>query len=262
MDLVLVQKLLLLLGVMNYVAMIGFCLRKLSFRRSMAPVFFTFALVSGLMSSLYWLAYDLLRPELRMPFAANEFGEMGLFLLVAASLNAVFRGRFADARREMLCAALFIAASAVLWILWSGEWLEDVLTALCYGYFLCVCARSLKLSRALSRREWLLLAGFSALLLVLQGLTFILPGFWSSAADYSAYAVMFTVLIYGIGKLIRALLRGGNPRGQYALAASVWAWAVSTMYMSADPFYQAVQVVFIGAMPLMLIALRREEAAA
>ena len=262
MDYALMQKLLIVLGIATNSVLVGFCLRKLSFRRSMAPVFFTFALVSGLMSSLYWLAYDLLRPEVRMPFAANEFGEMGLFLLVAASLNAVFRSRFADARREMLCTAFFILVSTLFWFLWSGEWLEDILTGLCFGYVMCVCARSLKLSRALSRREWVLLAGLAALLLVLQGLTFLLPAPWSSAADCCAYAVMFTVLIYGFIKLLRAVLRGGNPRGQFALAASVWAWSVSTMYMSADPFYLVAQLGFLGAVPLMLVALRREEAEA
>ena len=262
MDPVLIQKLLILLGVAADVAVIALSLRKLSFRRSMAPVFFTFAVVSGLMSSLYWLAYDMLRPELRMPFAANEFGEMGLFLLVSASLNAVFRSRFFAARREMLCAALFTAASTVFWILWSGEWVEDILTGLCFGYFLCVCARSLKLSGALSRREWILLACFAAMLLALQGLTFVLPASWSAAADCCAYAVMFTVLLYGVGKLIRALLRGDDPRGQYALAASVCAWSLSTMYMSADLYYLAAQLAYIGSIPLMLLALRREEAEA
>ena len=262
MDLVLAQKLLLLFAIANYVAMIGICLRKLSFRRSMAPVFFTFALVSGLMSSLYWLAYDLLRPELRMPFAANEFGEIGMFLLAAATLNAVYRSRFSAARREMLCAALFAAASTVLWILWSGEWVEDILTGLCYGYLLCVCARSLKLSGALSRREWRLLAGFAAALLALQGLTFVLPAPWSAAADWGAYAVMFTVLLYGFGKLVHVLLRGKDPRAQFALAPSVWIWAIGTMYMSAGLFYLAAQLAFICSVPLMLVALRREEAEA
>ena len=262
MDYALIQKLLIILGIMSNCVMIGFCLRKLSFRRSMAPVFFTFALVSQLMSGLYWLTYELLRPERRMPFAANEFGECGTFLLLAAALNAVFRGRFSAARREMLCTAFFVAVSTLFWFLWSGEWVQDILTGLCFGYFMCVCARSLKLSRALSRREWRLLAGFAAALLALQGLTFLLPAPWSTAADYCAYAVMFTVLIYGVGKLIRALVRGGNPRGQFALAVSVWAWSVSTMYMSADPFYLAAQVAFLGTVPLMLIALRREEAEA
>jgi hypothetical protein len=262
MDLYVSEKLLILVGVVLNVVLIVVCLRKLSFRRSMAPVFYLFALVSLLMSGLYWLTYEFLRPETRMPFAANEFGEGGGFLLTAAALNAVFRSRFSAARREMLCTAFFIAGSVVLWIAWSGEWLQDILAGLCFGYFLCVCARSLKLSRVLSRLEWCLLAGFAAALLILQGLTFVLPGIWSAAADYCAYAVMFAVLAYGLVKLIRALLRGGTPRGQFALGLSVWAWSVSTMYMSAGLFYLAASLIYIVCQPLILIALRREEAEA
>lgn len=127
MELSTLQNLLSILSCVELTVLIAISVGRLSFRRSMAPVFFTFALVSLLMSGLYWLAYDLLRPDTRMPFAANEFGEIGGFLLLASALNAVFRGRFADARREIVCAAVFAAASTALWIGWSGEWVEDVL---------------------------------------------------------------------------------------------------------------------------------------
>ena len=262
MDLIVPEKLLILAGILMNVVLIVICLRKLSFRRSMAPVFFTFALVSLLMSGLYWLTYELLRPDARMPFAANEFGESGAFLLMAAALNAVFRGRFSAARREMLCAALFMAGCVVLWIAWSGEWLQDLMSGLCYGYFFCVCARCLKLSGALSRREWRILACLAVLLLGLQGLTFLLPVPWSAAADYGAYAVMFAVLGYGMVKLIRALLRGGDPRSQFALVLSVWAWSVTTMYMSAGLFYLAASLCYVVCLPLIFTALLREEAEA
>ena len=261
MDLSLVQILMCVFGCAELAVLIGLCVRGLSFRRSMAPVFFTFALVSLLVSTLYWLAYDLLRPETRMPFAANEFGEIGGFLLLASTLNAVFRGRFAAARREIFCAAVFAAACTALWIGWSGEWVEDVLAGLSFGYLLCVCVRSLKQSGALSRTEWRLLGGLAALLLGLQGLTFLLPAPWRSCADYGAYLVMFAVLGYGIVKLLLALRRGRDAAAQFALAVAFCTWTLSTMYMSAGVFYLAAQLCYTCSIPLMLIALRREEAA-
>ena len=94
----LLEMLPILLGSLELTVLIVLCLRSFSFRRSIAPVFFTFGLASYLISNVYWVAYDLLRPETRMPFAANEFGEIGLFLLLASTLNTVFRGRFAAAR--------------------------------------------------------------------------------------------------------------------------------------------------------------------
>ena len=262
MELSTLQNLLSILSCVELTVLIAISVGRLSFRRSMAPVFFTFALVSLLMSGLYWLAYDLLRPDTRMPFAANEFGEIGGFLLLASALNAVFRGRFADARREIVCAAVFAAASTTLWIGWSGEWVEDVLVGLSFGYYLCVRVRSLKQSGALSRLEWRALGVLALLLLLLQGMTFVLPEPWPSGADYGAYAVMFSVLVYGLIKLIHTLRRGRDAAAQFALVAAVWAWSVSTMYMSTDFFYLAAVLSYLCCTPLMLVALHREEATA
>ena len=249
------------LAITVHVVLIVICVRSLSFRHSMAPVFFTFALVSNLMSLLYWLAYDLLRPDARMPFAANEFGEIGSFLLLASTLNTVFRGRFAQARREIFCTGLFAAASAALWIAWSGEWLQDILVGLSFGYLLCVCVRSMKQAAVLSRREWRLLGTAAALLLLLQGLTFALPEPWNGRVDYAAYAVMFLVLAWGFRRLIPTLLRREDPYAQLGLALFCWCWAVSTMYMSSGGFYLAANFASVCCTPLALLALHREEAA-
>ncbi len=248
------------LGCLELAAVSVLCVRKLPFRRSIAPVFFLFAMVSYLISTAYWAAYDLLLPDTRMPFAANEFGEIGLFLLLASMLNAVFRGRFAFARWETLCAAIFAAASVVLWIAWSGEWLEDVLVGVSFGDLLCVCARSLKQSKALSGIEWRLLGLLVLLLLLLQGGTFFLPSALAAAADYGAYGVLFFIQLYALGKTIRAIRRKQDPALLTALAVSCFAWAISTMYMSAGFFYVAAQICTLIAPVLMLIALQREEA--
>lgn len=260
MDLSVIGSAVTILGCAVFTVLIAACARSLSFRRSMAPVFFTFALVSNLMSGLYWVAYDLLRPDTRMPFAANEFGEIGAFLLLASALNAVFRGHFAAARKEIVCAAAFAAACAALWIGWSGEWLEDVLIGLSFGYLLCCCVRSLKQSAALSRIEWGLLGAAAAVLLLAQGLTFLLPEPWRSAADYGAYAVMYAVLVLGGVKLILALRRDQNRAAVFAISVFCFAWAISSMYMSTGIFYLAGQLSQIAAAPLMFLALRREEA--
>ena len=260
MDLLLMEKLLFILGAAVYAVLIVRCVQRLSFRRSMAPVFFTFGLVSCMMSGLYWLAFDFLRQQTRIPFAANVFGEIGYFLLLAASLNVVFRGRFGAARREIVGAAVFTACSTALWIAWSGAVVEDLLVGVCFGYLLCVCVRSLKQSGILSRVEWGLLAGYACVVLLLQGLTFVLPKPWNTVADYCAYAVLFTALLSCLGKLIRAVVRKRNPAGQFALAVSCEALAISTMYMSAGLFYLAAQLIMTLTLPLALVALRREEA--
>lgn len=234
--------------------------RRLPFRRSMASVFFTFALVSLLMSSLYWLAYDLLRGDARMPFAANEFGEIAAFLLLASTLGAVFRGRFVEARAETVLAGLFAACSAVLWIAWSGEWLEDILVGLAFGYYLCACVRALKQTGALSRAEWIVLGTLAGFLLLLQCATFVLPADRKTAADLTAYCVMFAALAFLLRKLADCLFHRRGAERLLALSFSVFGWAASTMYMSTGIWYMIALLCSILILPLMLLSLRREEA--
>ena len=201
------EMLLSILGSLELAAVIVLCVRRLPFRRSIAPVFFTFA----------------------------------------------------AARVEMLCAGVFAAASVALWIAWSGEWLEDILVGFCFGYFLCVCACSLKQSGALSRTEWRLFGLLVLLLLLLQGGTFFLPPVPAAAADYAAYGVMFFVMLYALGKTILAVRRKIDPAALFALSASCYAWAESTMYMSAGLFYVAAELCSLICPALLFIALRREE---
>ena len=76
-------------------------------RNKLSIVFFTLAIASILLSDLYWLAYDILRPETRMPFAANEISEWALFLLLGATIKVSDGNRYGIAKIEKLCAVIF-----------------------------------------------------------------------------------------------------------------------------------------------------------
>ena len=124
-------------------------------KREARTVLFAFAVASVLLSNLYWLAYDILRPGTRMPFAANEIGEWALFLLLGAAVRT--QPEVHSAKREVFCAALFTAANVALWIAWSGEWIQDILTGAAFGYFLCMLAAQLRQEEAFPVWEWRLL---------------------------------------------------------------------------------------------------------
>ena len=49
--------------------------------RSMMVVFFLFAMITFLVNNTYWIAYDLMLPDVRMPFSADELGEAAFMLL-------------------------------------------------------------------------------------------------------------------------------------------------------------------------------------
>ncbi len=50
-----------------------------SSKEPMITALFMFAMVSFMLAVAYWLAYNLIRPDGRMPFAANEIGEIAFF---------------------------------------------------------------------------------------------------------------------------------------------------------------------------------------
>ena len=110
-------------------------------KQTVVVAFYAFAIACSLFSTVYWTAYDLLRPEERMPFAANEICEMALFLLLASSLRAALPRRI-PLGKAALPAALFAAANTALWIAWTGEWMQDILTGLSLGWLLCVLIAS------------------------------------------------------------------------------------------------------------------------
>lgn len=114
-------------------------------------VFFAMAVSSLMLSEIYWLVYDSLRPDIRMPFAANEVSEWAFFMLLGVSLSSRSKLVFSESKKEMFGAVLFAAANVALWIGWSGEFIQDILTGFVYAYFLGVLVTKIKNEGVLNR---------------------------------------------------------------------------------------------------------------
>ena len=227
--------------------------------RSLRMVFFAFAVACALLSNFYWLAYDILRPGTRMPFAANEIGEWALFLLLGASLR--IESRLSHAKWEMLCAALFAAANAALWIAWSGEWVEDILTGAAFGYFLCCLVAMIKQEGAFSVREWRLLGAACLVLIAAQTATFSAPDTMRRPLDLFCYILLFAVAAFLLLRAIWELRSGGQAPLAVCRTFAAFAWGVAAMYMSAGGFYIAALLLTTLCWPMLLLALRKEAAA-
>ena len=74
------------------------------------PFMFVLAMVSYLLSDLYWIAYDLLKPDTRMPIACNEIGECAIILLLSAGLDSLI-GDKKKIAGEIVFAFLFYDAN-------------------------------------------------------------------------------------------------------------------------------------------------------
>lgn len=225
--------------------------------RFLSVVFFIFAIACSLLSSLYWIAYDILRPDTRMPFAANEIGEWAMFLLLAASLQKAWPEQRA-AGWETVCSVFFILANTVLWIIWSGEWLQDILTGLSLGWLACICARSLRQSGALSVPEWCGLGCVSIMTLSAQYLILYLPEAMEAPLNLFTYALLFAGNVYFILRTVLSLRDSRAPAEQgMAFANSAFAWGSVTLYMSGGAFYNIVAVLMNFFFLLMLFPLQK-----
>lgn len=226
--------------------------------RSMVPVFFYFANISMLINGIYWLIYDLQRPGIRMPFAANEFGEAAFLLLFASVLTSMFGDRLKREVKVILPCILFVTASACLWYAWSGEWVQDIITGLAFCYFLSISVMSVKAAEAFSRIEWRVFAAAAAALITGQTLTLLVPDVLKRQVDLCCYLLMFAVLIYLTSKCVGAIRKDASAEKLTALAMAYYVWSVSTMYMSSGMWYIFADLISTIAIVCIFIGIRKE----
>ena len=221
-------------------------------------VFYGFALNSFLLSDLFWIVYTVLRPDIRMPFAANEFGEYAFFLLFAAALAYVFRSD-KRATKEAIFAVLFVAANTALWYGWSGELIQDALTGFCLGYLSYIAVNSAKHCNALKTSEWISIGVVSVLLVFMQALTFFVPERPAYIIDKCCYVLIFLGILFFIVKSVLAILYLKNDSKQSLCIVSIGlAWTIISLYMSSGIFYAIVLNFVTLFMPFTYIAVRRE----
>ena len=125
--------------------------------RNLPSVHMAFCLTLWLLGNIYWLIYDLIRPESRMPFAANEIGEAAAFLMMAAIINSVVISVAYPSAVYTVSAILFGIGNVALWITWSGEWIQDIFIGTFYTWFLLSLVRALVNEKTLRTWEWVLL---------------------------------------------------------------------------------------------------------
>lgn len=208
-----------------------------AYKKSLTPVFLAFSLALWLFTDLYWLIYDLIRQNARMPFGANEFGEAAVFLTLAAALSATVSHGFYEAKAQAVGAVVFAACNMALWIAWSGEWLQDTLVGASFGYLLYTIACSLKAQRALRRGEWTLLGLACALLILAQTTTFFAEAGMKKTLDAACSVLLSVGVAYWGLKLLQARKKGLRHRTLLCLAYGLTAWIIMAKYMSEGMIY-------------------------
>ena len=225
--------------------------------RSITAAFFTLSACGMLLSYIYWLAYELLRPDIRMPFAANEVGEMAVYLLQASMLVTVFGNERLDSCKETVFGVAFQLVCVALWIGWSGEWVQDILAgfAMCYMVFMAV--KALVVSGAFTREEWQFQGIALGLLAVLQGLTFMFEGTMHTTLDVICYVLIFGICLFYGAVTIRAFRNKADKGVLLSLSSISFIFGLNAMFMSDEPMYFVAELFCNVMYVLISVAVRR-----
>jgi len=224
--------------------------------RNLTTVFMSFYFALWLLTDLYWLVYDLMRPDMRMPFAANEIGEAAMFLMGAATINSAVKHRTRLPMGYLAGIHLFAISNVVLWILWSGEIVQDIIVGTVIIWFFYSIVQALRWSQAFCGREWIVLAVLCTALIISQGLTFIVPEDARDIPDLCAYIIMIAGIVFFAYAFFRAY-REKLPYAQLFLSFALSVWITVSKYMSGGNWYNLFLTLETIGFPLWYITVRK-----
>ena len=213
------------------------------------PFFFMLAMTSFLLSNMYWIAYDVLKPDTRMPIAANEIGECAMILLLSSGLDVVLKDK-KKIPAEIVFTFLFIGANIVLWIAWSGEWLQDVLFGIPYIYFLWLLIRGIRSRGVLTWKELWFAAMMGVSVLILQIPLLIAKGTLFELAKIVCVALMFTLMGWLGVKSFRSK--------DFFVTTAFFLWTELVMFLTSGVYYYLAFSSNVLVLPLMYVSMKRE----
>ncbi len=225
-------------------------------------IFAALSTATLMISTLYYVTHSFLREGMRVPFAANDIADFGTFLLMSAALRSFLgtgRGRF---RGVMLGAAAFAVANTVLWICWSGEWVRDILGGLSFGYFICVCIRSVYLTEAMGRRERVFMWVLCAVLVAVQAAVLLTPEPLCRVLDTAGYVLLSLADALLMIRILLSFRAGRSSDAALSLSYTGFCWNAVAMYMSAGVFYTVFANLMTLYAFLMLLAAGKKVKAA
>jgi len=225
--------------------------------RALVVVFLTFFFSLWLLSDLYWVIYDFIRPNSRMPFAANEIGEASVFLLESAVLCSAINIRPASGGKQAVGALLFAACNIALWIAWSGEWIEDILIGVIFAYLLYNSACSLKILGALKTAEWISVGIAGFLLIVVQAMTFFTKNETKTLLDTTGYLLLTAGIFFWALKLFLSWKNHRPPVELLCLGIALLAWELTAKYMSDGYWYILFMTAETICMPFLYLSVRK-----
>ena len=230
-------------------------------RNKLLPVFFTFAMISFLLTDLYWIVYNFLRPDTRNPIAANEIAELATLLLLSATLENLIRdkGRFNKLSVTILAySTVFIGVNIALWIIWSGEWAKDIIFGIPYIYLMYLVSDGIVRTKAMDLKHSLtvLILSFAVLFMLIA--TLISSGTLYVAATVASFICAYVIFGYTFGKCIGFMTKPDEGVRTVLMAVGAFEWALLITYISDGWMYIVAGVAVTSTIILMCLAYKKE----
>ena len=229
-------------------SVIAAMIRKTGRRMGLFAAFFTFAMIALALEDIYWITYDFLRPDTWMPFAADEFAGSAAILLLGAALATKVDKDLETKRSELVFSVLFMAGCALLWIAWSGEWIQDIVFTAPYVYFLYVVIRGLRGTGSLERWQTYLAVVICAAVIILDAVAL----FVSEQAAGLLYNLNY-VILNGTTILLFVKVLRSKSRPLF-LSFALYVWSRLVIYLSSDLFYNIGLALQILTLPVICYA--------
>ncbi len=245
------------LGVLIF--MVG---RKLKYEGSSVILCFClYALICILLNDLYWLASDILKPDIRIPYGAGDIADSGTFLLFAAMLGVVYRKEKIKYGIETLLVIGFSIGVTILWIGWTDEWLKNIVGGIPFAFFMWQVIMAVKKSQAINKAEAVLLGILSYLVIIVMGLSLCVSEETRKILDNIGNGIMVTGLVLVLTKSIAIYINAVKTKmaedTKKLLAVNFLAivWTLNATYMCEDPLYSIEDLLYTGLLSMMLVSL-------
>lgn len=223
-----------------------------STKKSIFPFFFALAISSYLLSNFYWIAFECLKPETRIPMACNEISECAMILLLCAGLESILKDKSIIAK-EIAFAVFYIGANIALWIAWSGEWFQDILFGIPYVYFLWLLIRGLKSRGCMSQKELWLATTASIIIFAMQ-----IPQFFAKGNVFDLIEGWNFVMMFALTTWLGII---SFRRKDFFLASTFFFWTELFMFLSGVPYYYMAFFTNTVALLIMYSLVKKEVAA-
>ncbi|MBP5163856.1 MAG: hypothetical protein ILP08_00270 [Lachnospiraceae bacterium] len=236
------------------VTVIVVMIRKTKRPRSLLVTFFIFAMLAYALDDVYWIAYDFLRPDKWMPFAANEIAGGATVLLLGAALSTKIDKRFPAKISEIIFNLVFFAGCIWLWIAWSGEWFQDIIFTLPYIYFTYILLRGMRNTKALSRTATYFAVAICAVIVILDGIGLYVSEGTAGIIYNINYGILNGTSVYLFIKIIRDRRKGTAPEKTLFQSFAFFFWTMLVLDMSSELFYNIGLFIHMVAIFMMFIA--------